>query len=344
MIERENQIISAQEADDDSKQLEVSLRPHSLNEYVGQSDIKQNLEIAMKAAKKRREPVEHILLYGPPGLGKTTLANIVAREMGVNIKTTSGPAIEKQGDLASILSNLEENDILFIDEIHRMKTQIEEILYSAMEDYALDIIIGKGPATRSMRINLPKFTLIGATTKAGSLSSPLRDRFGHIYKLDFYLDEEIEQILRRSAAILKIDVNDEAIQEIARCSRKTPRIANRLLKRIRDFAEVEEQKTIDLPLAKKSLKMIGVDMIGLDRTDRKILLTIIEKFNGGPVGVNAIAAATAEETETIEDIYEPYLMQVGFLDRTSRGRMVTENAYAHLKITYTEKTNQRNLF
>jgi Holliday junction DNA helicase RuvB len=298
----------------------------------------------MQAAKKRGEPVEHILLYGPPGLGKTTLAYIVAHEMGVNIKTTSGPAIEKQGDLASILSNLEENDILFIDEIHRLKTQIEEILYSAMEDYALDIIIGKGPAARSMRIDLPKFTLIGATTKAGSLTSPLRDRFGHIYKLDFYTEEEMESILRRSANILKVDVEDDAIKEIALCSRKTPRIANRLLKRVRDFAEVADKKVIDLELTKNSLKTIGVDVVGLDTTDRKILLTIIEKFNGGPVGVNAIAAATAEETETIEDLYEPYLMQIGFLDRTSRGRVVTPNAYSHLKITYVEKADQKNMF
>ncbi|MBU1018016.1 Holliday junction branch migration DNA helicase RuvB [Patescibacteria group bacterium] len=343
MIERENQI-TTKEVDDDSQQFDLTLRPKVLSEYVGQMDIKKTLEIAMQAAQKRKEPIEHILLYGPPGLGKTTLANIVAHEMGANIKTTSGPAIEKQGDLASILSNLEENDILFIDEIHRIKTQVEEILYSAMEDYALDIIIGKGPATRSMRIQLPKFTLIGATTKAGSLSSPLRDRFGHIYKLDFYTESEIESILKRSSAILNIEIEPGAIREIARCSRRTPRIANRLLKRVRDFAEVADKKKIETELAKSSLKTIGVDVIGLDRTDRKILLTIIEKFNGGPVGLNTIAAATAEETETIEDLYEPYLMQVGFLDRTSRGRVVTENAYAHLKIEYIENKNQKNLF
>jgi Holliday junction DNA helicase RuvB len=344
MIERENENIDAKELKTDIQEFDLTLRPRTLSEYVGQIDIKKNLEVAMQAAKKRKEPIEHILLYGPPGLGKTTLANIVAHEMGVNIKTTSGPAIEKQGDLASILSNLEENDILFIDEIHRIKTQVEEILYSAMEDYALDIIIGKGPATRSMRISLPKFTLIGATTKAGSLSSPLRDRFGHIYKLDFYTEEEMESIIKRSANILNMNVDEEAVKEIARCSRRTPRIANRLLKRIRDFAEVENISKVNLDLAKKSLKTIGVDIVGLDRTDRKILLTIIEKFNGGPVGINTIAAATSEETETIEDIYEPYLMQIGFLDRTNRGRVVTPNAYAHLKIEYIEKIDQKNLF
>lgn len=346
MIERNDPITSTAEIESDIKQLDLSLRPKILGEYVGQEDIKRNLAVALKAAQKRKEPIEHILLYGPPGLGKTTLANIIAHEMGVNIKTTSGPAIEKQGDLASILSNLEENDILFIDEIHRLKTQVEEILYSAMEDFALDIIIGKGPATRSMRINLPKFTLIGATTKAGLLSSPLRDRFGHIFKLDFYEDSEMESILKRSASILDIKIEDEAIREIARCSRKTPRIANRLLKRVRDFASVEGLETVNLKLTKESLALIGVDKLGLDKTDRKILVTIIEKFNGGPVGLNAIAAAASEEIETIEDIYEPFLMQLGFLDRTSRGRMVTPNGYSHLKITYTESINpkQKKLF
>ena len=341
MIERKDPITAPQEIESDVKQLEVTLRPKALTEYVGQEDIKRNLKIAMQAAQKRKEPIEHILLYGPPGLGKTTLANIIAHEMGVNIKTTSGPAIEKQGDLASILSNLEEGDILFIDEIHRLKTQVEEILYSAMEDFALDLIIGKGPATRSMRISLPKFTLIGATTKAGLLSSPLRDRFGHIFKLDFYENKEMESILNRSAQILDIKIEKDAIQEIARCSRKTPRIANRLLKRVRDFAAVEGKDAVDMAVTRESLKLIGVDKLGLDKTDRMILVTIIEKFNGGPVGLNAIAAAASEEVETIEDIYEPFLMQLGFLDRTSRGRVVTPNGYSHLKITYTEKSDAK---
>jgi Holliday junction DNA helicase RuvB len=270
----------------------------------------------------------------------------VASEMGVSIKTTSGPAIEKQGDLASILTNLKENDILFIDEIHRLKTQIEEILYSAMEDYALDIIIGKGPAARSMRLDLPKFTLIGATTKIGTLSAPLRDRFGHVYKLDFYTDAEIQDILKRSAGLLEVDIEDAALGEIAKSSRRTPRIANRLLKRVRDFATVEDIEKIDLKFAKKCLDIMGVDLLGLDKTDRQILLTIIEKFQGGPVGVNAIAAATAEESETIEDLYEPYLLQIGFLDRTQRGRVVTENAYLHLDIRMPEnkKTEQKEMF
>lgn len=345
MIERDQQITSAKSLMADSK-LDLALRPRALAEYVGQSDAKMNLEVSMKAAKKRKEPLEHVLFYGPPGLGKTTLANIVASEMGVSIKTTSGPAIEKQGDLASILTNLKENDILFIDEIHRLKTQIEEILYSAMEDYALDIIIGKGPAARSMRLELPRFTLIGATTRIGSLSAPLRDRFGHIFKLDFYSEAEIHQILKRSAKLLEVKMDDSALAEIAKSSRRTPRIANRLLKRVRDFATVEDLDAIDLKFAKKCLNTMGVDWLGLDKTDRQILLTIIEKFQGGPVGVNAIAAATSEETETIEDLYEPYLLQIGFLDRTQRGRVVTENAYLHLEINRPKNKNVEptNLF
>ncbi|MDH5596895.1 MAG: Holliday junction branch migration DNA helicase RuvB [Candidatus Peregrinibacteria bacterium] len=340
MIERDNQITVAANSSGDNK-LDLALRPKMLAEYVGQQDAKMNLQISMQAAQKRKEPLEHVLFYGPPGLGKTTLANIVASEMGVSIKTTSGPAIEKQGDLASILTNLQENDVLFIDEIHRLKTQIEEILYSAMEDYALDIIIGKGPAARSMRLDLPKFTLIGATTKVGSLSAPLRDRFGHVYKLDFYNDEEMRDILRRSASLLGMDISDEALIEVAKSSRKTPRIANRLLKRVRDFATVEEVDSITLPFAQECLGTMGVDLLGLDKTDRQILLTIIEKFQGGPVGLNAIAAATSEETETIEDLYEPYLLQIGFLDRTRQGRVVTENAYLHLDIRMPENRNSK---
>ncbi len=345
MIERDNKIISAKEGIQD-QQLDLALRPKTLKEYVGQEDVKMNLKVAIEAARMRKEPIEHVLLYGPPGLGKTTLANILAREMGVNIKTTSGPAIEKQGDLASILTNLQENDILFIDEIHRLKTQIEEILYSAMEDYALDIIMGKGPAARSMRLELPRFTLIGATTKVGSLSAPLRGRFGHIYKLDFYTDGEIQTIVKRSSSLLNVDIEAAGMGEIARSARKTPRIANRLLKRIRDFATVEGVKKIDVTFAKKCLKTMGVDVLGLDKTDRQILLTIIQKFNGGPVGINALAAATSEEIETIEDLYEPYLLQIGFLDRTQRGRLATENAYLHLNLDYPEnqKKEQKNLF
>ncbi len=345
MIERDNEITSATGQMADNK-LDLALRPRTLSEYIGQADAKMNLDVSMKAAKKRQDSLEHLLFYGPPGLGKTTLANIVASEMGVNIKTTSGPAIEKQGDLASILTNLQENDILFIDEIHRLKTQIEEILYSAMEDYALDIIIGKGPAARSMRLDLPRFTLIGATTKIGSLSAPLRDRFGHVHKLDFYSNDEIKQILTRSAGLLEMDIEGPALAEIAKCSRRTPRIANRLLKRVRDFATVEEVSLVSTEFTQKCLEMIGVDMLGLDKTDRQILLTIIEKFQGGPVGVSAIAAATSEEAETIEDLYEPYLLQIGFLDRTQRGRVVTESAYMHLEINppTNKDTKQTNLF
>lgn len=340
MIERTASIIQSAEKPLDTK-LDNALRPHYLEEYVGQQDVKMNLNIGIQAAKKRNEPVEHILLHGPPGLGKTTLANIIAREMGVNIKTTSGPAIEKQADLASILTSLEENDILFIDEIHRLKTHVEELLYSAMEDYALDLIIGKGPAARSMRLDLPKFTLIGATTKVGSLSAPLRDRFGHLYKLDFYTEGEIQTILTRSAQLLDTPIEVQALAHLAKCSRRTPRIANRLLKRLRDFATVEGCSPITAAFTETCLQTLGVDGLGLDKTDRQILTLIIKKFQGGPVGLNAIAAAAAEQMETIEDLYEPYLLQIGFLDRTKQGRKVTQNAYLHLELVDPESARSQ---
>lgn len=313
--------------------MENILRPRFLSEYIGQSKIKKNLKIYIEAAKKRKEPLEHLLFYGPPGLGKTTLANIIANEMGVSIKTTSGPAIQKSGDLASMLSSLKEGDVLFIDEIHRLKTNMEEILYSAMEDYALDLVIGKGPGARSMRLKLPKFTLIGATTKAGSLSSPLRDRFGDIAKLQFYAPEEMREIIKRSAKIFEYEIDADSLDEIAFCSRATPRIANRLLKRIRDFASIKEEDTITKETTKEALEAIGVDRFGLDHTDREILETIIHKFAGGPVGLSTLAASTAEETETIEDVYEPYLLQIGFIQRSPRGRIATALAYEYFGIT-----------
>ena len=317
------------------------LRPKTLKDYVGQTQVKKNLDIYIQAAKKRKEPLEHLLFYGPPGLGKTTLANIIANEMGVNIKTTSGPAIEKAGDLASILSNIKEGDILFIDEIHRLKTTMEEILYSAMEDYALDIIIGKGAGARSMRINLPKFTLIGATTKYGSLSAPLRDRFGDIIKLKFYSPDEMRDILKRSSHILEIQAEDDALKEIAFCSRATPRIGNRLIKRIRDFASIQGEKVITKAHAMEGLGALGVDKYGLDHTDREIMETIIQKFDGGPVGLSTLAAATAEEKETIEDVYEPYLLQIGFLKRSPRGRVATSQAYEYFGLNTPQ--SQENL-
>ncbi len=313
---------------------EVSLRPKRFDEYIGQSKAKDNLTVFIEAAKRRKEALDHVLLYGPPGLGKTTLASIISSEMGVNLRITSGPAIEKAGDLAAILTNLGTHDVLFIDEIHRLNRSVEEILYPAMEDYALDIIIGKGPSARSIRLDLPKFTLIGATTRAGLLTAPLRDRFGVINKLEMYTPEELKEIVIRSAGILNIGLDQDGAYEIARRSRGTPRIANRLLKRVRDFAQVKGSGVIDLELAKHALDALEVDEIGLDGVDRNMLLSIINKFGGGPVGLDTLAASIGEESGTIEDVYEPYLIQLGFINKTPRGRMATKNAYAHFGLEY----------
>ena len=314
---------------------EGSLRPHTLTEYIGQEKAKQNLSIFIEAARRRTESLDHVLLHGPPGLGKTTLAGIIAQEMGVNIRITSGPAIEKPGDLAALLTNLSENDILFVDEIHRLNRAVEEILYPAMEDYAIDIIIGKGPSANSIRLDLPKFTLIGATTRAGSLSAPLRDRFGVTLRLELYTPEELAKIVTRSAGILNVSIEPEGAMEIARRSRGTPRIANRMLRRVRDFAQVMADGVITKSVADKALLALEVDYLGLDNVDRRMLQAIIENYGGGPVGLDTLAATIGEESVTLEDVYEPYLMQIGFLPRTPRGRCVTQKAYAHLHIAFT---------
>lgn len=329
MTDLSERVIAPEESGDD-KTMDLTLRPKKISEFIGQDNIKENLRIFLKAAQARSEPIEHVLLYGSPGLGKTTLAHVIANELAVNIRVTSGPVIEKSGDLAAILTNLNQGDILFIDEIHRLNKTIEEILYPAMEDYVLDIIIGKGPSARTLRLDLPRFTIIGATTKISLLSAPLRDRFGMTYRLDFYQNGDIKKIIERSAKILNISLPAEPAEEIALRSRRTPRVANRLLKRVRDYCQVEGDGDINLDYCRQAFKLLEVDQLGLDWVDRKILEVIIDKFNGGPVGLSAIAAATAEDIATVEEVYEPYLMQLGFLDRTPRGRVATATAYNHL--------------
>lgn len=335
----ENRIVTSDFTSED-KDIENSLRPKSLDDYIGQDKVKENLKIYIEAARGRGEALDHVLLYGPPGLGKTTLAGIIANEMGVNIRVTSGPAIEKQGDLAALLTNLQEGDVLFIDEIHRLNRQVEEVLYPAMEDGALDIIIGKGPSARSIRLDLPHFTLIGATTRAGQISAPLRDRFGVVFRLEMYTKDQLSTIVKRSAGILNIAIDDDGAAEIASRSRGTPRIANRLLKRSRDFAQVKYNGLINKQAASDALGRMEIDSLGLDNIDRLLLTTMIKNYNGGPVGLETIAAAIGEEAVTIEDVYEPYLMQIGFLSRTPRGRCVTDLAYKHLGI---ERDGQQSL-
>lgn len=339
----EKRIITPEQNKED-KTFDLTLRPKDLSEFVGQNKIKENLKISIQAAKKRKEVLEHILFCGPAGTGKTSLSYIMAREMNANIKCTSGPAIEKAGDLAAILTNLEDNDILFIDECHRIPKIVEEVLYPAMEDYSLDIIIGKGPSARSLKLDLPKFTVIGATTRMGLLSSPLRDRFGSIYRLNYYIQDDIIKILNRSAGILSIELNENGSKEIAKRARSTPRIANRLLKRVRDYAEVKGNGIIDYKMANKSLKMMDIDQLGLDDIDRKILEIIIKRFKGGPCGLQVLSSITSEEKDTLEEVYEPYLLQLGFITRSSRGRIATKEAYKHLGLmSEYDEERQKNL-
>ncbi len=325
---------SVDEENDDEQLIEVTLRPQNFSEYIGQERLKKNLKLAIDAAKKRGEPIDHVLLYGPPGLGKTTMATVIANEMGSSIRVTAGPAIERAGDLASILTNLADGDILFIDEIHRLSRAVEEVLYSAMEDFKLDIVIGKGPAARSVRLDLPKFTVIGATTRTGALAAPLRDRFGHIYRHEFYTPEEISRIITRSSAILESKIHTEAAASLSTRARLTPRIANRLLKRVRDYADVNGDGIIDAEMTAMALEMMEIDELGLDPADRHLLSSIIENYGSNPVGLNTISALTGDEATTIEDFYEPYLIQIGFIERTPRGRKVTPKAYKHLGKTY----------